>query len=437
MSLAALALPPGPTNVWATTRAFARDPIGLHQALQARYGDPFTLRILGQTTVVTGRAETIRALYGAPASSFRALDILRPLVGDASLLVTSGEAHLKDRRLLAPFFHGSRLQSYAETARAAARHALEAIPSGVPCDVLPPLQSFSFELIARAVCGLNTDTEIDDLKRLMQGTIVGGSPALLFFPFLQRAPFGYGPWGAFLRARQALDLRIAGWIQVRRGAPPTSDILSRLLDARDESGAPLSDSAIRDHLVTFLVAGLESTAMTMAWLLAAVARDARSLRRLETELRALPTDPNWAELDDAPYLDAVVVEALRRFPITVQTSRVLQEPFELGGRVLPAGVAVAASLALAQLSSEAYADPLRFAPERHLGQKRNPASWLPFGGGARRCLGASLAEFAMKQACFVFFREATWAAETAPLPRSIRHTLLMGPETPLYLRRLS
>lgn len=429
-------LPPGPRNIVATTRDFAKDPIALHKRIRDEYGDPFTLRTVGGTYVISGRADGIRAIFTQPAKHFEAYDLMRPLVGDDSLLITNGATHLKDRRMLTPFFHGRRIADYAEQVRTSARSILADFALSRPSDIIAPMQRFSFEVIAHSVCGLHSTSDVRKLESLLSQTVRSVWPPMILMKSLRRAPFGVGPWGRFLRLRAKLDAAIAAWIAARRLAPG-NDVMSRMLEAKTESGQPVSDSAIRDQLVSFLIAGLESTAVTMSWQLAAITRNVEVYETLRAEMRALPDVPSWEELDAAPYLEAVVFETLRRFPVVVQTSRKLVAPMNLLGYRLAPGVGVACSVALAQLDEKRFPDPMRFDPQRHLGLKRDQSHWLPFGGGARRCIGASLAEFEMKQATFVLMREANWAVASDALPKIIRRSLTLGPDAPLLATRIS
>ncbi|MFO0662791.1 MAG: cytochrome P450 [Polyangiaceae bacterium] len=423
-------LPPGPKNTPYWTYRFATAPIATHQKLAKEYGDPFTLPLLAGRGLITGKPDLIRQIYGAPPSSFEPYTTLTPLVGSSSLFVVSGERHLRDRKLFAPLFHGKGLASYVPGMRNALAAEVSRMHDGVYFDILEMTQRLSFAIMAGAAFGMETDEEARALERAL-ADVLGSVPSIfIFFPILQKSFFGKSPWDRFLEARARFDRILFGAIRKRR-ASPNDSIVSRMFELRRTTGEELTDQEVRDLLVTLLLGGYESTAIAMAWMFYAVARDQAVQNRLRDEASALPADAEWKEVDKLPYLNAVFLESMRRFPAVPQTTRLLGGPFELGGYSFTKGQTVAASLILAHWNEERFPNPMGFDPSRFENTKVDMSTWLPFGGGARRCIGASLAECEAKVLLTSLLRTHQWTAEEGPVPNLVRRTLVLGPERPL------
>lgn len=346
-----------------------------------RYGDVFLIRIAPRSRkiVLLARPEHIREVFAGPVTTFHAGEgnaILGPLMGPHSLLLIDEDDHARVRRQLMPAFNGAALRGYRDLVTEITREHLASWPVGreVPSHRLT--QRLTLDVICRVVFGV---TDQQQLKRMLPQVdrVVSIGPIVMlggFYEGLRR----HGPWRRHLEAQAQLDDLLYAEIAQRRaarGLAERTDVLSRLL-ASDDGG--LSDEALRDQLVTLLLAGHETTATSLAWTLHELARDPETLRRAQ----------HAADAGDDDYLEAVAKEALRLHPVIYEVARKLTAPAEVGGYRLPAGVTVMPGIGLVQSDPEHFADPHTFRPERFLGSQPAPNTWIPFGGGARRCIGA-------------------------------------------------
>jgi cytochrome P450 len=292
-----------------------------------------------------------------------------------------------------PPFHGKRLKAYEDTMRAAADRAIDSWPVGEPFTLMPTMQKVTLDVIMHAVWGLEEGPRAEELKRRVRAVI---EPLSRRFGAVVLALSG-GRFGdrkavqRFEERRKELDEMIYEEIAQRRAATDLDerdDVFSMLLAARDEDGEPMTDQELRDELVTLLVAGHETTATGLSWAFELLLRTPRVMQRLKASL---------AEGDDT-YLDAVVKEALRLRPVIPGIGRVVRgEPFELGGYMVPEGVEINPSIGVIHRRGDRYPQPGEFRPERFLEEDApDTYTWVPFGGGTRRCLGASFALLEMK-----------------------------------------
>lgn len=393
-----MGLPPGPRlPAVVQTLLWVLCPTQLLEWCWRRYGDPFTLRLAHVgALVVLADPEAIKTVFTGDPNVLLAGEgnrILEPVVGRHSVLLLDGPAHLRQRRLMLPPFHGERLQHYGVRIAEIARRELERWPVGVPFPVRPRMQAITLEVILRLVFGIEEAARLAQLRGLLQRALdLAASRTLLFLLLWLPRSYTERPWGPWARFQQALarvDAVLFEEIGRRRQARATAgrdDILSLLLEARDEHGTPLTEVELRDELMTLLVAGHETTATALAWAFERLLRAPAALTRVQGEL---------AQGGDA-YLDAVLKETLRLRPIIPIVVRRLAAPLVLQGHALPAGVHVAPCIYLVQRRPDIYPDPAAFRPERFLDRPADPSAWIPFGGGIRRCLGASFATYEMK-----------------------------------------
>jgi cytochrome P450 len=362
-----------------------------------RYGDVVKFSTLFDPCfVMVFDPDSIKQVFRAPPEQLRAGEAnapLGPVLGERSVLLLDGEEHLRQRRLMLPPFHGERMREYEEVMQEAADRTIDAWPVGESFELLRSMQSLTLDVIMRAVFGIDRGPRQEELKRRIRAVIdpVGSRPALLLM-VLSGGRFGIGgSMQRFEERRRALDDLIYEEIADRRTAPDLEqrkDVLSMLLLAHDEDGQSMSDIELRDELVTLLVAGHETTATGLAWAFELLLRNRPVMERLRASLAS----------NDQSYLDAVVKETLRVRPVVPGIGRVVRgEPFELGDYVIPEGVEINPSIAAIHRRPDCYPEPQKFQPERFLGSDSpDNFTWVPFGGGTRRCLGASFASFEMR-----------------------------------------
>jgi cytochrome P450 len=315
---------------------------------------------------------------------------IRPVMGERSVLVLTGPEHLRQRKLLLPPFHGERMREYEQTIVEATRADMAGWPLGEPMRLQERTRAITLEVILRAVFGVEAE-RMDPLRDAIAGLLAPMNSLRMVWLALRRMSLER-PTGAIGRALDQLDETIYAELarrRVQQDLAERTDILSLLMQARDEDGEPMTDDELRDELVTLLLAGHETTATSVAWAIERLVRHPQELARLVAEIDA---GPDGGER----YATAVVNETLRVRPVVPIVSRMLTEDFELAGRRLPAGTRVMPSIYLTNRNPRVYEAPSEFRPERFLQDSPDTFSWIPFGGGIRRCIGASFAQLEMK-----------------------------------------
>ena len=387
-------LPPRPDlSRWMMSAGFVLQPTRFLDACHERMGHYFTLRPApGRVLVVTADPGAVKEVFtGDPAllHAGEANIVLAPLLGQRSLLLLDGPEHMRQRRLMLPAFHGERMRNYSRAIEEAAQWHIAGWPRGRSFPVLSSMQAITLDVIMRAVFGVYDEPARERLAAPLRRQLdVLANRLTVLMLMLTRSgggPGTRGPWARVAAARREADALIYEQIRLRRADPEAAertDVFSLLLAARDD-GEPLSDEELRDELMTLLVAGHETTATAMAWTLERIVRHPDVLERLTD-------DPS----DD--YLDAVIKETLRLRPVVPAVARRLMVPMQFGGWNLPAGVHIAPSIYLLHRRADLYPDPRAFRPERFLGRQPATYEWIPFGGGIRRCLGASFAMMEMQ-----------------------------------------
>jgi cytochrome P450 len=410
-------LPPGsrkPGLVQAL--AYGRNPIRFLAGNQRRYGDIFSVRFpyYGRVVYVAG-PELVKEVFTGSPAEFHAGEanatVLEPALGPNSVLTLDEEPHMRQRKLLLPPFHGERVQRYGELIVQITRREMAGWPVGEPFGMRPHTQRITLTVIMRAVFGIQDERRlarfgllIDEFARRV-GTVTS-------LPFTRHNLGRLSPWGKFVRSRKALDEFIYEELRLRRAEPgheERDDVLSLLLGARDEDGAPMSDRELRDELVTVIGAGHETTATGLAWAVERLTHNPEVLARLRASLAA----------GEDEYLEATVKETLRSRPVIVDVARKLTAPARIGGYELPAGTFVLPAIAALHQREDIFPEPRRFLPERFLDAKVDNYAWIPFGGGVRRCVGAAFAEYEMR----TILREFVAAAELRaadPEPERVR-----------------
>jgi cytochrome P450 len=388
-----------------------------------RYGETFTVRMarVGELVFISD-PPSVKRLFSADRENRlpegRSV-LLEPVLGRRSLLLLEGEDHLRSRRLMLPPFHGERMRAYEAVMERAADRELDSWPLGRRFPLHPRMQAITLEVILRAVFGVEDPARRERLRGLLVRLLeVTSSPRAQVIGLLSRRLDRIGPYGRLLRLMEDVDAALFEQIAERRGDPGAGDrddILSLLVEARFEDGEPMSDSEIRDQLMTLLLAGHETTATALAWAFDLLFRSPDAFDRLRAEL---------AERRDG-YLDAVATETLRVRPVVPSVGRLITSNTTLGGFDLPAGTAVMASIYLVHTREDLYAAPYEFRPDRFLEGAPETYSWIPFGGGTRRCLGAAFASFEIKVVLRTILRRAVLRAGTdRPEPYGHRNVTL-------------
>jgi cytochrome P450 len=395
-------LPPGPEAPTALQAIrWIRDPFGMMERYQARYGDAFTIHLpmAPAGVVVVADPDVVKEVFALDSDeghAGKAASILKPFVGQHSLLVLDGAEHKRQRKMMLPAFHGERMHAYGRTMIDLAHDSIDQWPVGRRFPVHRPMQQVTLQVIIRTVFGISEGPRFAELAYLLTQTLNAGAWPVLLFPFMQRDLGRFSPWGRFLHyaGRASEILRV----EIRRGREQgtagRTDVLAMMLDARDEAGRTMSEDEIHDELITLLSAGHETTATALAWALRWILADGVLVGKLRHEMTTADGDPQ--RIAKLELLDATVKESLRLQPVIPLVARVLQRAMKLGPLDLPAGVSVAPSIYLVHHRASLYPDPYRFRPERFLAFKPSPAEWLPFGGGLRKCIGAAFAVYEMK-----------------------------------------
>ncbi len=402
-------LPPGPPEPAAIQMfEWVARPTALLRRCQARYGEPFTLKIAwsdAPMVFISDPAE-IKRVFAAPQDVLRggeSSSVLEPFAGPHSILLLHGAEHLRQRRLMLPPFHGEALARWRETIAELAHQELDGWTG--PVRSLERMQALTLEVILRVVFGAGDPELRDAIRRTLDMTT--SMPRLVAMSLVQKP---VGPWRTFMRAVARLDRLIYERIDAH---VDDGSVLAVLRAARHEDGSPPSREEIRDQLVTLLAAGHETTAGALGWALERLSRHPEVLARV----RAM----------DDEYLDAVVKEVLRVRPVLSIVARKTLVEYEVGGWTLPPGVHVTPCIYLTHRRRDLWADPTAFRPERFLDGAPEPYAFIPFGGGTRRCLGAAFATLEMREVLRAVAQRFALAPDRAEGERMRRRSITLTP----------
>lgn len=383
------------------------NPFGYLDNCYQEYGDTFTLRLTqGQPIVFLSHPQAIQEVFSLDAKQFdvgRNNGLIRPLVGDNSLLLLDGERHQRQRKLLMPPFHGAKIQAYCQQICQITDSVTSNWSIGQPISIRATMQEITLQVIMQVVFGLKEDSRYHQLKpKLAEILDMIGSPlssSMLFFPVLQQDWGTWSPWGKFLRLKQQINQLLQAEISDRRTQSELtgSDILTLMMSAHDEQGVGMTDEELRDELMTLLVAGHETTATALAWAFYWLHSTPSVLDKLLEELETLGDNPDPTELSRLTYLTAVCQETLRLYPVAPITSpRVTKSPVKIMDYQFDTDTMLAPCIYLTHHREDLYPESKKFKPERFLERQYSPSEFLPFGGGNRRCLGYTLAMLEMK-----------------------------------------
>jgi cytochrome P450 len=427
-------LPPGPRQPAAVqTIGWWVRPVAFMERARARYGKRFTVRLVATPPfVMLSEPDQLKALFAAPPDVLHPGEgarILEPVVGSKSRILLDEAEPLEQRKLMLPAFHGEKMERLSGLMAEVAERELASWPRDQAAPLHPRFQGLTLEIILRTVFGLDPGTRLDELRDLLTAILDFSSKPGSIIPQLQRGYFGRGPWVRFAQMRERADQLLYELIDERRNAgEDRDDILALLLSARHEDDSPMTDAELRDELMTMLVAGHETTASELAWAFERLAREPAVLDRLVAEIDADDGDE---------YLTATIQETLRRRPVLPNAEpRLVKQPIEIGGWEYPPGVCLIANAYLVHHDPDVYPEPYAFRPERFLDSPPGTFTWIPFGGGRRRCIGASFATLEMK----IVLRAALTAYSIQPAPNGAeltrRRSITLSPKqgAPTVLR---
>jgi cytochrome P450 len=377
-----------------------------------------------EPVVVTSHPDHVRSLFTADpalAPSLTGESALRPIVGPNSVLTLTGPGHIRQRKLLLPPFHGEAIERYTAMIAEAAEREIDRWPLNRPFALAPAMQAITLDVIMSGVFGVDgapaagtPERGLRDAIRRAAAISTHKSAQLLELVNIGRAE----ATGLLRRLVAGLDRHVYGAIAARRRAEDAgerADILSLLLSARHEDGSAMSDEELRDELLTLVLAGHETTANTLAWAFERLLRTSHAYERLREEVRASESHQAGGE-----YVEATIHESMRCRPVIPLIGRRVQVPWQLGEWRLPAGASVLVSILLLHHRPDVYPEPFDFRPERFLGAKPGTYTWIPFGGGIRRCLGASLAMAEQRAVLRAVARRTDMSAASAA-PEHARH----------------
>lgn len=401
-------------------------PLSFMRSLQKQHGNMFTIHLLKEDPwVIVSDPELAKQIFRAPADVLHAGEpkqILAPIVGAHSVLLLDESRHMRQRRLLLPPFHGDRMERYGETMRIAAETELRRWPKGIAVASAPYMGAITLEVILRAVFGVTDREHLEPLRRTLRDLLdfTASDARVVLVALGEPSRLGDKRLGPFREILAQTDVAVMAEIKRRREQADVGereDIMSLLMEAHHEDGSPITDAELRDELVTLLLAGHETTATTLAWALERLVRSPQAMERAVEE----------ADSGGGPYIDAVIQETLRLRPVFPMVARAVKKPFELGPYTIPPGVSVMPGIALIHRRADIYPNPDEFRPERFLEKPPGTYSWIPFGGGIRRCLGASFAQFEMRIVLTTLLAGARMRADKAEPEVPKRRLIALAP----------
>jgi cytochrome P450 len=419
---------------------WARRPYPFMKRCQERFGDTFTLRILHSGAwVFLCDPDDVKKVFTAPAGSLGvalANPLLLPVLGPRSVMLLEEPGHMTRRRLMLPPFHGKRMGADAEMMAEVTRSRVRSWPAGEPFELWPHMQAITQEVIMRSVFGPDPEERLGNLRTLLHRLTRALNDPRRLSMAAALGPRWLARSGGFRAAMAPVEAALLEEVDRRRRAGESSpqDIVSILIEARYEDGSPLGEAELRDELMTLLTDG--PTSSSLAWVFERLLRHPEKLERLQAEVVAEQADGGPISGHMVPesahrpgeYMDAVVKETLRLCPPVPVVVRRLLEPMELGGYALPAGTTVAPCVYLIHRNEEIYPDPRHFLPERFLGRPPGTYTWIPFGGGTRRCLAASYAELEMKRVLRTVLTEVELRPADSDSERARRSAISFSPD---------
>ena len=386
----------GTRNRFLTTWKFMRDPYRSYRNWKEKFGSTFMVKALNGDVIATCNPENIRRTFAATSDSVGqfAIETIKPLMSGGSIFIIEGEPHRRERALLSPSFHGTRIAGKAEEIRDVALRTASQWQTGTPIRIMDDALDVSLEVIIRVVFGVQSQVRVEEFKLKIKQFVSSFHPVLAFSRLLHRPLFGLSPWGKFVKARDSLCQMLDEEIETQLANPvDDQNMLSRLIHSKYEDGRAVDKAGIRAQLVSMLLAGHETTQIAIAWAMSWLHRHPEIAGRLRDELNA---DDSIEAIMQSELLDGICNESLRLNSIVSDIVRTLRKPMEWEDLLLPAGTNIAVAICLVHEDPELFPDPFLFNPDRWLERTFKPFEFIPFGGGVRRCIGATLAMLEMK-----------------------------------------
>ena len=411
-----MTLPNGPkTQRYLQLINWIADPLAYMDRYAKEYGDIFTTRWYNfDPFVMISNPQGIQEILTSPAfeAPGKVNEILKPMLGENSMILLSGDRHKRQRQLLMPSFHGDRIRNYSEKICTIASEVINSQGIGKPFSTRSVMQEITMRVILHTVFGLDQGPRFQKLRPILGEMLdMTGSPlssSILFFKWMQQDLGYWSPWGRIMQRQRQIDELLFAEIEERRAQPDSdrTDILNLMMAAIDEQGQPMTNEELRDELLTLLFAGHETTATALAWAFYWIHQLPTVREKLLQELDSLGKNVDPMAIVKLPYLTAVCNETLRIYPVGMLTfPRVTREPVTLMGHQLEAGTTIVGSIYLTHHREDLYPNSQQFRPERFLERQFSPYEYLPFGGGVRRCIGLALAQLEMKLVLAVILRD--------------------------------
>ncbi|MDP3704334.1 MAG: cytochrome P450 [Legionellaceae bacterium] len=404
-------LPAGPKgSKLIQTIKFLSRPMAYLEACRERYGKTFTLRFIGQPTMVFISApHDIKQIFMTTDAEKLGVGgaFVGPIVGDFSLLTLNGKKHLEHRKLILPSLHGERMHVYNHIMATLTQQTISSWQKNKDIILLDEMREITFNVILKTIFGLDEDNArfanlvqcLRSLIKIMKTPL--GSAILLILKPLQRNLGPLTPWAKIMKLRQEIDVILFNEIKQRSTSDLTDriDILSMLLQARDEDGHKLTEEEIRDELMTLLLAGYVTTSNGLTWSLYFILKNKPVLKKIKEEIQQISSEGELLDnIHKLTYMGAAIKEALRITPVNAYASRFVKQPYTMGSYTLSPGTRIVLSIYLAHRESTVWQNPEKYNPERFLNSSEIPYTYFPFGGGDRRCPGAAFALFEIKVA---------------------------------------
>jgi cytochrome P450 len=405
--------------------AWAFRPLSFLEHCARRYGEVFTLRVRhGAPWVILTDPEDVKLVFTADAhtvgaSAIEASPALGPLLGPRSVMLLDEPEHMVHRKLMLPSFHGERIDGYGEMTVEVARREIARWPVGEPFALWPRMQTISMEVVMRAVFGAGETERLLPLRELLRRLTAWLNDPRRLALMTTVGPRWLSHNARFRAVMGPVESAVLEEVRRRRASPASQqgdDILSMLEQAHDRNGTPMSEQEVRDELITLLSDGPTST--SLAWAFERLLRHPEKLAHLREEVLAGEQDA---------YADAVVKETLRLCPVVPLIMRKLHAPMDVGGHTIPAGSTVAPCVYLIHRREDIYPQPHSFLPERFLERPAGTYTWIPFGGGVRRCVAATFAQVEMKRVLQTVLREVELRAASSSSGQARRGSVAFAP----------